>query len=74
MQRDDVVAGVDDRLVDLEELADRRLRRARQILHLAKLVVEGVEIGDLEFRDRAVVPDDGEADLGDAVVGDLGSG
>ena len=40
-------AGLDQRLVDGEEVADRRLRRRRQLARRAQVVVERVEVGQV---------------------------
>ncbi len=47
VDRDDVVAGSQQRLVGGEEVADRRLRGGRQVGRSAQTRVEGVVVGDL---------------------------
>ena len=63
VDRDDVVAGLDERLVDLEEVADRRLRGRRQVAAGAQALVERVEAAHVRLAlERAAVVDV-EADL-----------
>src|SRR5215217_6878857 len=66
---DDVPAVLEQRLVDLEEVTDRGLRRARQLRGGAQAVVEGVVVGDVALALRAAVPVDVERDLAQLVAG-----
>ena len=53
VDRDDVVAGLEQRLVDREEVADRRLRGRRQRRCRAQALVERVEVAACRTRARA---------------------
>ena len=56
VDREDVVAGLEQRLVDREEVADRRLRRARQRRRRAHVVVERVVVGEIALAVGPPVP------------------
>jgi hypothetical protein len=49
VDRDDLPAFVQQRFVDLEEVADRGLRGRRPAFGGAQPLVEGVEVGDLRL-------------------------
>ena len=53
MDRDDLAAGVEQRLVDGDEVADRGLRGGRAALGGAQALVEGGEVGDLGLASAA---------------------
>ena len=69
VDRDDFPAGVEQRLVDLEEVADRGLRGGRPALRGAQPLVEGVEVGDVRLALLLAVDRDVEADRLDAPLG-----
>jgi len=64
---DDVAAGGQQRLVDGQEVADRRLRRGRQLARAAQALVEGVEGAHLRLALLRVGPVDVERHLVDVV-------
>ena len=68
VDRDDVEALVDERLVDLQEVADRRLGGGRQPVGGAQAVVEIVEVRHVGLPLARVLPVDVEADELDAVA------
>ena len=70
MDRGDFATGVEQRLVDLDEIADRRLRGGRGSLRGAQLLVEGGVVADLGLRPLVAVDRDVEADQLDAPLGD----
>ena len=79
VDRDDLAAGFEQRLVDGDEVADRGLRGRRAALGGAQPLVEVGEIGDLGLGLLAIVDRDVEADpldppLGDERVGKVGRG
>ena len=69
MDRDDLVAGVDERLVDGEEVADRGLGGGGEALEVAQTLVIGVVVGDVELAQRLILEVHVEADLVDRVAG-----
>ena len=70
VDRDDLAAGVEQRLVDGEEVADRGLRGGRAALGGAQPLVEVGVVGDLGLRLLLAVDRDVEADRLDAPLGD----
>ena len=73
MDRDDLVAGGDQRLVDREEVSDRGLRRGRQIWRRGERRVVRVVVRDRALTFGAAAPMDVEADLVEAdALDDLG--
>ena len=63
MDRDDVIAGVEERLVDRQEVADRGLRGGRQLRGRAEPPVVGVVVGDLALALGLARPVHVQADL-----------
>jgi hypothetical protein len=63
VDRDDFPALVEQRFVDLEEVADRGLRGGRPAFGGAQPLVEIVEVGDLRLLLLVAVAGDVEADL-----------
>ena len=61
-------AGLEQRLVDAEEVADRGLRGRRQLRRAAEPLVEVVEVGDVGLARRRALEGDVERDLVDAVA------
>ena len=70
VDRDDLATGVEQRLVDGDEVADRGLRGGRAALGGAQPLVEVGEVGDLGLGLLAVVDRDVEADPLDVPLGD----
>ena len=66
VDRDDVAAGLEQRLPDGEEVADRRLRGGREFGVGAQPLVEGVEAVHLQLALGLALPADVQADLMDA--------
>jgi hypothetical protein len=70
VDRDDVAALADERLVDGQEVADRGLRGGRQRLGRAQGVVERGEVDDVRLALCPLAVVDVEADLADPELGD----
>ncbi len=70
MDRNDVFAAIEDRLVDREEVADRGLRGRGQLLGRAEPPVVRVVVGDLGLALGLALPVHVQTDLLDAVLGD----
>ena len=69
VDRDDFAAFGKQRFVDLEEVADRRLRGSRPAIRGAQPLIEGVEVGDLRLPLLLAVDRDIETYLLDAPLG-----
>ena len=69
VDRDDLLAGVEQRLVDGDEVADRGLRGGRAALGGAQALVEGGVVGDLGLALLVAVDRDVEADRLDSPLG-----
>ena len=70
MDRDDLPARVEQRLPDVDEVADRGLRGGRAAARLAQPAVEVVVVGDLGLALLLAVDRDVEADHPDPLRGD----
>ena len=68
VDRDDVLPGLEQRLPDGEEVADRGLGGGRQFGVGAQALVEGVEAVHLELAHGLAAPADVQADLVDALL------
>ena len=70
VDRDDVVSGRGERLIDLDEVADRRLRGRRQLRRRAQPLVERLEVGHLRLLGHHAALVDVEAHNMDAAARD----
>src|SRR6202012_5598362 len=70
VDRDDLLARVEQRLPDGEEVTDRGLRGGRPVGRLAQAAVEVVVVGDVELTLLLAVDRDVEADHADPLGGD----
>jgi len=68
VDRDDLVAALEQRLIDGEKVSDRRLRGGWQLTRAAELFVVRVVIGDLDLGRRLAVPVHIQTDLTDVVL------